>query len=102
MCLCVVGERKYNGTRRSGKNGMPLTISDKMLQDAGMTAEDARVEVACRLYAADKLTLRGGMEWAALTRAEFEAELLRRGIPIVKPTVDELSADLAALNRLGL
>ncbi len=81
---------------------MPLTISDKMLQDAGMTEEDARVEVACRLYVADKLTLRGAMEWAALTRAELEAELVQRKIPIVRPTVDELSADLAALDHLGL
>ncbi len=58
--MCVGRRQKYNGTRRNGKPEMPLTISDKMLQDAGMTAKDARIEVGCRLYAADKLTLRGG------------------------------------------
>ena len=36
---------------------MPLTISDDLLAKAGLTERDARIEIACRLYDAGKLTM---------------------------------------------
>lgn len=81
---------------------MPLTISNKLLQDAGMTENEARTEIACRLYDAGKLSLPAGTRWAGLRRSEFEHELLQRKMPLCRPTVEDLADDLAALDRLGV
>jgi predicted HTH domain antitoxin len=81
---------------------MALTLSDDLLQQAGMTADEARVEIACRLFEAGKLALWPAAQFAQLTRVEFEEELHRRQIPIYRPTVEDLKADLATLDRLGV
>lgn len=81
---------------------MSLVISDDLLRDAGLTAEQAQVEIACRLYEAGKLSLLGGARWAGLGRGEFESELLRRNLPLCRPTVEDLLADLDALCGLGV
>jgi predicted HTH domain antitoxin len=80
---------------------MPLTISDEVLQKAGMTAEEARVEIACRLFDAGKLDLWPAAQMAQMTRSQFEEELHNRRIPIYRPTVEDLKADLETLKRLG-
>ena len=36
---------------------MPLTLCDEILKQAGMTADDAGIEIACRLFDARKLGL---------------------------------------------
>lgn len=79
---------------------MPLTISDDVLQSAGLTETEARIEIACRLFDADKLTLWSAVQFAEMTRLEFEEELRRRNIPIYRPTVEDLQADLAAFETL--
>jgi len=68
---------------------MPLTLSDDILKKAGMSAEEARVEIACRLFDAEKLALWPAAQLAEMTRVEFEEELHRRRIPIYRPTLDE-------------
>jgi predicted HTH domain antitoxin len=80
---------------------MPLTLSDEILQQAGMSVEEARVEIACRLFDAGKLLLWPAAQLAQTSRAEFEGELRRRGIPIYRPTVDDVNSDLETLKRLG-
>jgi len=79
---------------------MPLTISDEVLQSAGLTEDEARVEIACRLFDAEKLALWPAAQFAGMTRVEFEEELRRRKIPIYRPTIEDLHADLAAFERL--
>lgn len=81
---------------------MPLTLSDEVLKQAGMTAEEARVEIACRLFDAEKLALWPAAQLAGLSRVEFEEELSKRRIPIYRPTVADFKADLEALDRLGI
>jgi len=81
---------------------MPLTLSDDILKQAGMTVEEARVEIACRLFDAGKIALWPAAQLAQLTRVAFEEELHRRRIPIYRPTVADLQADLKTLERLGL
>lgn len=81
---------------------MPLTLSDEVLKQAGMTEEQARVEIACRLFDAEKLALWPAAQLAQLSRIEFEEELHRRRISIYRPTVEDLRADLATLDRLGI
>ena len=83
---------------------MPLTLSlsDEVLQQAGMSAEEARIEIACRLFDAEKLALWPAAQLAELSRVAFEEELHRRRIPIYRPTIADLKADLETLDRLGI
>jgi predicted HTH domain antitoxin len=67
-----------------------------------MTAEEARVEISCRLFDAGKLDLWPAAQLAQLSRVEFEEELRRRKIPIYRPTVADFKADLETLDRLGI
>ncbi len=79
---------------------MPLTLSDEILKKSGMTADEARVEIACRLFDAGKLALWPAAQLAELTRVEFEEELHRRRIPIYRPTLDDLKTELEDFKKL--
>ena len=81
---------------------MPLTIPDDLLAAAGLSERDARIEIACRLYDAGKLAIPAATRWTGLTRTEFEEELLRRKLPLCRPTGEDLKQDLKTLQRLGL
>lgn len=78
---------------------MPLTISDQLLYQAGLSPERARVEIACSLFASGKLTLPAATKWAAMSRSEFEGELLSRSIPLYRPEPEDLDRELEVLSR---
>lgn len=80
---------------------MPLTIPDELLSDAGITPDDARLEFACRLYDVGRLSFGQAIRWSGLTRTDFEAAMLARGLPLYRPTVEDLERDLDTLARLG-
>ncbi|MBC8870070.1 MAG: UPF0175 family protein [Planctomycetes bacterium] len=80
---------------------MPLTISDELLMEAGIDESDARIEIACRLFDASRLSFAHAMRWAGLSRTAFEEALLERGLAIFRPTVEDLQQDLQTLDRLG-
>lgn len=63
---------------------MPLTIPDQLLLDAGLSEGEARLEIACRLYDAGKLTMPQATRWAEVSRVEFETALLDRHLPLVR------------------
>ncbi|HLQ43132.1 MAG TPA: UPF0175 family protein [Planctomycetaceae bacterium] len=79
---------------------MPLTITDELLTEAGITEQDARIEVACRLYDAGKLSLLQAMRWANLSRAELEVALIDRGLPVYKVTRKDFEEDMANLEKV--
>jgi len=79
-----------------------LIIPDDVLKEAGLSAGEAVVEFACRLFDAGKLTLWSAARFAGLDRAGMEDALLTRGIPIYRPQISDLTEDLATLDRLGL
>ena len=81
---------------------MPLVISDAELRDAHLNEREAKVEFACRLFEAEKLTLWSAAKLAGLSRVAFEEELRHRGIAAFRPSSAELKADLAALDKLGV
>jgi predicted HTH domain antitoxin len=81
---------------------MPLLISDEALRAAGLDESSARIEFACRLFDAGKLTLWKAAKLANLTRLQMESALRQRGIAIYRPTVDDLATDLAGLKKLGV
>ena len=63
---------------------MPLTIPDELLLDPGLSEAEARLEIACRLYDAGKLTMPQATRRAAVSRVEFEGALLHRHLPLVR------------------
>jgi len=60
---------------------MPVTISDEALRAAGLTEGEAKIEFACRLFDAGKLTIGHAARLAGLTEIQLEQELERRGLP---------------------
>ena len=79
---------------------MPVLISDAMLETAGLSEVEARVEIACRLYDAGCLSLTQARRWAEIERPDFETALIERGIPIHRPTVDDFATDLETIHLM--
>ena len=79
-----------------------FTIPDQVLRQAGLSEHEALVEFACRLFEAGKITLWSAAQLAGLDRNGIEDALLARGIPIYRPTVEDLAQDLETLDRLGI
>lgn len=80
---------------------MPLVITDEQLDAINMGERDALIEIACRLFDAERLSLRAAAKFAQLSRVAMEAELRRRRIAVYRPTVEELRQDLDTLQALG-
>lgn len=71
---------------------MPLTIPDDTLNDLKMDEREARIEIACRLFDADKLSKPAACRLTGLSRVEFEGELSKRGLPWIHLDWDETYA----------
>jgi predicted HTH domain antitoxin len=73
---------------------MPLIIPDETLKQAGLIESEACIEIACRLFDADKLHLWPAAQLAGLSRDEFEAALITRGIAMHHIDEDYLKHEL--------
>jgi predicted HTH domain antitoxin len=78
---------------------MPLIISDETLKQAGLTESEAKIEIACRLFDADKLHLWPAAQLAGLSRDEFLSELKSRDIPAFRPTVEDFMHDVRVMRE---
>ncbi len=85
----------------SEEDNVPVTIPDQLLSEAGLSEADAKLEIACRLYDAGKLTMPQATRWAGISRVELESALVERHLPLVR--VDELywQQEVEGLKRLG-
>ncbi len=59
---------------------MPVIISDETLKLAGLTEQEMKIEIACRLFDAGKLHLWPAAQMAGMSRIDFETALTTRGI----------------------
>jgi predicted HTH domain antitoxin len=92
---------RYNGAYESAENHlMPLTIPDQLLNEAGLSEPEARVEIACRLYDAGKLTMPQATRWAEISRTQLEAALLERHLPLVRVNEQYWQQEVEGLERL--
>jgi len=73
---------------------MPVIIPDETLKRAGLSEDEARIEIACRLYDADKLHLWPAAQLARLSRDEFESALISRGIAVHRIDEEYLKHEL--------
>ena len=78
---------------------MPVIIPDETLKQAGLTETEARIEIACRLFDADKLHLWPAAQLAGLSRDEFESALISRGIAVHRIDEDYLKHELQISGR---
>jgi predicted HTH domain antitoxin len=76
-----------------------LHIPDDVLRLAGLSEQDALIELACRLFETGKLTLFFSAKLAGLSTADFEDLLLDRGIPLYRYTAEDLKIDLASFAK---
>jgi len=76
-----------------------LQIPDEVLQEAGMTGDDALLELALRLFETGRLSLPSAARLARLDRSAMEDALLAHRIPVYKPAVEDFINDLDALQR---
>ena len=72
-----------------------------MLTAAGLSEEQAKLEIACRLYDAGKLSMPEATRWAQVPRTEFESALLVRGLPLIRVDEDYWQTELHNMQRLG-
>jgi len=79
---------------------MPVTIPDQLLAEAGLSERDARLEIACRLYDAGKLTMPQATRLAEIDRIEFEGALLERGLPLLRVDERYWAQEVQGLDRL--
>lgn len=79
---------------------MPLTIPDETLAAARMTEPELRVEIACRLFEADKLALWPAAQLAGLDRVNFVSALHQRNIGWPRIDIEDYEQDLKALDKL--
>ena len=78
---------------------MPVTVPDQLLSEAGLS--EAKLEIACRLYDAGKLTMPQATRWAGISRSEFECALLERHLPLVRIDDTYWQQEVEGLERLG-
>jgi predicted HTH domain antitoxin len=76
-----------------------LAISDDVLRQTGMSEREARIEIACRLFQAECISLPVAGRIAELERPAMEHELRRRDIAPYKLTVKMLDEDMAAFEE---
>jgi predicted HTH domain antitoxin len=81
---------------------MPPIVTDPPWDQTRSADLATRVETACRLFETRRLSLWQAARQAGVDRVVMEAELLRRGIPLYEVTEEQLNAELAAMDRLGI
>lgn len=54
---------------------MPIFISDEMLGAAGLSEQEAKLEIACRWFDEGKLTIGHAASLAEIDEREFESQL---------------------------
>jgi len=79
---------------------MPVIIPDQLLAEAGLSEHAAKLEIACRLYDAGKLTMPQATRLAEISRIDLEAALLERGLPLLRLDERYWAQEVQSLERL--
>jgi predicted HTH domain antitoxin len=79
---------------------MPVVIPDDVLTAAHLTEQEAKTEIACRLFEIGRLSLTKASRFAGVPRIQFEEELHQRKIPAYRYTKEMLHQDLQTLEWL--
>ena len=77
-----------------------LDIPGDVLKRAGISDQEALIELACRLFDTQKLKLFLAAKLAGMSQPEFEDILLDRRIPIYHYTETDLENDLKTFQHM--
>jgi predicted HTH domain antitoxin len=76
---------------------MTINIPDDILRQIGPTERDVLIEIACRLYDAEKIEKPQATRLCGLSRVELEDELAKRGLAVYRATLEDYELDRASL-----
>lgn len=79
---------------------MNLVIPDDILQAAGMSEAELKLELAILLFQKYKISIGKARHLAGMHLIEFQRELAKRGI-CLHYDVEDFQADLETLRKLG-
>jgi predicted HTH domain antitoxin len=68
---------------------MTITLADDILQRAGLTEREVVIELACRLFDADRLGKSEAAALCGMDRPSFESELATRGLAVYHMTDED-------------
>jgi predicted HTH domain antitoxin len=79
---------------------MTLKIPDELLAAAKLDERGVLIELACRLFESDRLTLGQAARLAGIARTDFEDELHDRKVPIYRYGQEEWGQDQEAIAKM--
>lgn len=78
---------------------MIIELSDKLLERAGITEQEIKLEIAILLFKEEKITLGQASELAGVHQVVLQKELAKRKIPIHYDVAD-FERDLETLKKM--
>lgn len=82
------------------KKTMALIISDEILQDVKMTADEMRLNIAVWLFQIERISIGKAAKLAGLSRFAFQKILAERDIPVIRYTINDIQDELLAMTKL--
>ena len=88
---------------RTARNGdfMTITIPDNLADKAKVTEREALIELACRLFDAERISKFEATSLTGLSRIEFEEQLVDRKLPRMRISEEEFMHDLRAASTFA-
>lgn len=79
---------------------MTLQIPEELLKATKLDERQIMLELACRLFDIERLSLNQAARLAGMNRAQFEDELHDRGIAIYRYTLEDFQQDQETLTKI--
>ena len=76
------------------KKTMALIISDEILQDVKMTADEMRLNIAVWLFQIERISIGKASKLAGLSRFVFQKILAERDIPVIRYSINDIQDEL--------
>ena len=80
---------------------MSVVIPDDILQAAGISEAELKLEIAIMLFQQEKISIGKARRLAGMNLIEFQREIASRGI-CIHYDVEEFEADLKTLREMGI
>jgi predicted HTH domain antitoxin len=75
---------------------MTINIPDDILHRAGLTEREVLIELACRLFDAERLGKGLAARMCGLERIEFEEELRKRKLAVYHTSLEDYEREMGA------
>jgi predicted HTH domain antitoxin len=80
---------------------MTIHIPDNLADKANVTEREALIELACRLFDAERISKFEATSLTGLSRIEFEEQLVSRKLPRIRISDEEFMHDLRVADRFS-